>query len=394
MVRRMRGRARRSTVVFVEAVPGAATGNNLGRPSGTRSPASPRGRGRRGRPTTHAASPTRPPTGSVTRSTSRRTCSPGCTSSTCRPATDRGSAWSATGRVSSWCSTRAPHGAGPSPTFSTSPSPTPPGRRRSRSSSSSTDRRTWGSTPVRPGADLPVPARRRPAAVDASPSRGPPRAGLGPGDHRSRGGGATGARNALAAVAGRATAAAARGGIALRALGADELTGVLRDLGPAPDGDVVLGVPLTGDDATGALLHAVAGLDVARCVLSVSASAVDHTLCALVRITDPATAWPGRPPSSSSPTASPPRCRPVRRTRVWSPRCPSAAVPARSPTSSRRSGGERACERINVTALPRSADRAQRGRAMSERSERIRVTARPACRPSAANGEVRPDPTA
>jgi hypothetical protein len=103
----------------------------------------------------------------------------------------------------------------------------------------------------------------------------------------SRGGGATGARNALAAVAARATTAAARGGIALRALGADELTGVLRDLGPAPDGDVVLGVPLTGDDATGALLRAVAGLDVARGVLSVSASAVDHALCALVRITDP-----------------------------------------------------------------------------------------------------------
>ena len=46
-------------------------------------------------------------------------------------------------------------------------------------------------------------------------------------------------------------------------------------------------MPLTGDDATGALLRAVAGLDVARGVLSVSASAVDHTLCALVRITDP-----------------------------------------------------------------------------------------------------------
>jgi hypothetical protein len=103
----------------------------------------------------------------------------------------------------------------------------------------------------------------------------------------SRGGGATGARNALAAVAARATAAAVRGGIALRALGADELTGLLRDLGPAPDGDVVLGVPLTGDDEMGALLRAVAGLDVARGVVSVSASAVDHTLCALVRITDP-----------------------------------------------------------------------------------------------------------
>ena len=103
----------------------------------------------------------------------------------------------------------------------------------------------------------------------------------------SRGGGATGARNALAAVAARAAAAMARDGITLRALGADELTGLLRDLGPAPDGDVVLGAPLTGDDAPGALLRALAGLDVARGVLSVSASAVDHTLCALVRITDP-----------------------------------------------------------------------------------------------------------
>lgn len=102
----------------------------------------------------------------------------------------------------------------------------------------------------------------------------------------SRGGGATGAHNALAAVAARATAATARDGIALRALGADELTGLLRDLGPAPDGDVVLGVPLTGDDAPGGLLRELAALDVARAVLSVSASAVDHTLCALVRITD------------------------------------------------------------------------------------------------------------
>ena len=41
-----------------------------------------------------------------------------------------------------------------------------------------------GRPAVRPGADLPVPARRRPAAVDARPARGPPRAGLGPGDRR------------------------------------------------------------------------------------------------------------------------------------------------------------------------------------------------------------------
>jgi hypothetical protein len=107
----------------------------------------------------------------------------------------------------------------------------------------------------------------------------------------SRGGGATGARNALAAVAARAVARAARAGVALRTTGADELVALLRELGPAPELepglDVVLGVPLSSDDAPGAVLRALAGLDVARSVLSVSVSALDHTVRALVRITDP-----------------------------------------------------------------------------------------------------------
>jgi hypothetical protein len=102
----------------------------------------------------------------------------------------------------------------------------------------------------------------------------------------TRGGGATGARNALAAIAARATARAARAGIQLRALGAEELTGLLRTLGPTAADDVVLDVPLSNDDAVGAVLRALAGLDVARSVVSVSASALDHTLTALVRITD------------------------------------------------------------------------------------------------------------
>lgn len=106
----------------------------------------------------------------------------------------------------------------------------------------------------------------------------------------SRGGGATGARNALAAVAARAVDRAERAGVQLRTTGADELVALLRELGPAPEleagSDVVLGVPLGDDDAVGAVLRTLAGTDVARTVLSVSASAVDHTVRALVRIID------------------------------------------------------------------------------------------------------------
>jgi type VII ESX secretion system EccE translocon-like protein len=107
----------------------------------------------------------------------------------------------------------------------------------------------------------------------------------------ARGGGATGARNALAAAAARAAARAAGDGIRLRALGADELVGVLRGLAPDPAldpaADVVLGVPLGDDDALGAVLRTLAALDVARAVVSASASVVDRTLSALVRIVDP-----------------------------------------------------------------------------------------------------------
>ena len=106
----------------------------------------------------------------------------------------------------------------------------------------------------------------------------------------SRGGGAAGARNALAAVAARAVDRAGRAGVRLRTTDADELIALLRELGPAPElepgADVVLGVPLGDDDAVGAVLRTLAGTDVARTVLAVSASALDHTLRALVRITD------------------------------------------------------------------------------------------------------------
>src|SRR6185437_10763470 len=107
----------------------------------------------------------------------------------------------------------------------------------------------------------------------------------------TRGGGAAGARNALAAVAARATARAARDGIRLRALGADELIGLLRALGPASDldpaADVVLGVPLGDDDALGSVLRVLAAADVTRAVVSVAAGALERTLSALVRVTDP-----------------------------------------------------------------------------------------------------------
>ena len=104
----------------------------------------------------------------------------------------------------------------------------------------------------------------------------------------------------------------------------------------------MLGVPLTGDDATGALLRAVAGLDVARGVLSVSASAVDHTLCALVRITDPRDGVAGQAAERLVADGLATPLPPGAQDEGWSPRCRSAAVWARSPTWSRRCDGERA----------------------------------------------------
>ena len=120
----------------------------------------------------------------------------------------------------------------------------------------------------------------------------------------ARGGGATGARNALAAVAARTVAAAARDGIRLRPIGAGEAAVLLRELGdPAPIAEVTatglgtatsrhttLSVALTDEVTIGAVLRATAELDVERSVLSVTANAIDHSVCAVVRLVaaDPA----------------------------------------------------------------------------------------------------------
>jgi Putative type VII ESX secretion system translocon, EccE len=120
----------------------------------------------------------------------------------------------------------------------------------------------------------------------------------------ARGGGATGARNALAAIASRTVAAAARDGIRLRPIGVDEVAVLLREVGdPAPNGEVgatvlstatsahtTLSVALTDEATIGAVLRASAELDVERSVLSVTANAIDHSVCAAVRLVaaDPA----------------------------------------------------------------------------------------------------------
>jgi hypothetical protein len=113
-----------------------------------------------------------------------------------------------------------------------------------------------------------------------------------------RGDGAAGARNALAAITTRAVAAAARDGMRLRPVGAAELAGLLRDVGdPGPDCETrphawttstachaALSVPLEAEDAIATLLRATAELDVDRCVLSVTANAIDHSVCAVLRV--------------------------------------------------------------------------------------------------------------
>jgi hypothetical protein len=113
-----------------------------------------------------------------------------------------------------------------------------------------------------------------------------------------RGDGAIGARNALAAITARAVAAAARDGLRLRPVSAVELAGLLRDVGdPGPDCETrpaawttstachaVLSVPLEQDDAIATLLRATAELDIDRCVLSVTANAIDHSVCAVIRL--------------------------------------------------------------------------------------------------------------
>jgi hypothetical protein len=114
----------------------------------------------------------------------------------------------------------------------------------------------------------------------------------------ARGGGADGARKALAAVAARTVASAARDGIGLRALGATEVEQLLLELGdPAPGGVVsrtslttastahaALSVPLRDADTVGAVLRAAAELEVDRSVLSVAVSAIDHSACGVLRL--------------------------------------------------------------------------------------------------------------
>jgi hypothetical protein len=114
----------------------------------------------------------------------------------------------------------------------------------------------------------------------------------------ARGGGAEGARNALAAVAARTAAAAARDGIRLLPVDAHGAAALLRELGdPAPGVRVgatvvttgtgchtTLSVPLLDEGTIGAVLRAAAELDVDRCVLSVTANAIDHSVCAAIRL--------------------------------------------------------------------------------------------------------------
>jgi hypothetical protein len=114
----------------------------------------------------------------------------------------------------------------------------------------------------------------------------------------ARGGGATGARNALAAVAARAIAAAARSGVRLEPTGAPELAELMREIGdPGPDGveyvdgwasptawHGVTSVAVDDESALGRVLRYAAWLDVDRSVLSVTANAIDHSLSAVLRV--------------------------------------------------------------------------------------------------------------
>jgi hypothetical protein len=114
----------------------------------------------------------------------------------------------------------------------------------------------------------------------------------------SRGGGATGARNALAAVAARTIAAAGRRGIQLRPAGPAEVAALLRDVGdPGPWCETreetwatstashgVVSVTVSDDAAITRVLRYAAWLGVDRSVLSVTANAIDHTLSAALRV--------------------------------------------------------------------------------------------------------------
>jgi hypothetical protein len=114
----------------------------------------------------------------------------------------------------------------------------------------------------------------------------------------SRGGGATGARNALAAVAARTIAAAGHRGMQLRPAGPAEVAALLRDVGdPGPWCETreetwvtgtachgVVSVPVADEAAITRVLRYAAWLDVDRSVLSVTANAIDHTLSAALRV--------------------------------------------------------------------------------------------------------------
>jgi len=113
-----------------------------------------------------------------------------------------------------------------------------------------------------------------------------------------RGGGAAGARTALAAVAARTIAAAARSGVRLEPVGPAELAGLVREIGdPGPDGveymegwasptawHGVTSVAVDDAAALGRVLRYAAWLDVDRSVLSVTANAIDHSLSAVLRV--------------------------------------------------------------------------------------------------------------
>lgn len=114
----------------------------------------------------------------------------------------------------------------------------------------------------------------------------------------SRGGGATGARNALAAITARAVADAARRGMPLRPAGPAEVAALLREVGdPGPSCETheeswststachgVVSVPLGDQESVARVLRYAAWLDVDRSVLSVTANAIDHTLSAALRV--------------------------------------------------------------------------------------------------------------
>lgn len=117
----------------------------------------------------------------------------------------------------------------------------------------------------------------------------------------ARGGGAAGARAALAAAATRLVAASGRDGLVLRTLDGARVAALFRELGdPGPDCETredawttstachgVVSVAVEDASSVSGLLAATAGLDVDRCVVSVAVSAVDHTVCGALRLVGP-----------------------------------------------------------------------------------------------------------